>query len=377
MSDSLRVAFVDQTGDITGGAQESLALLLEHLPAYVTPELLLFNDGAYADRARALGVPVTIFPVSLRVSAATREAPRTAAFAALPAVFRLAALLRRKRADVVYTNTVKAHFIGALAARLAGVPAVAHLRDILDGNSRRALRMVLAGSTRRRIAISRVVDQTYRLARTKLIPNPVDLRAYARLPDREPARRTLGLPQGVPIVAIVGRINRWKRQDLFLRVAARLAGQTPCAFAIVGEARFRDAEFEPELRVLSNALGLQDRTFFVPWVDDARTIYAAIDVNCNCSVREPFGRTTVEAAAARVPTVCFDDGGSADVVDDGVSGAVVAAADEEAFAGAVMRLVTDENLRRNSGVAAQAATVRFDPVVHAVRVATVLREAAR
>jgi glycosyltransferase involved in cell wall biosynthesis len=72
-------------------------------------------------------------------------------------------------------------------------------------------------------------------------------------------------------------------------------------------------------------LGVRERVTFVPWLDDVREIYAATDVNANCSTREPFGRAAVEAAACGVPTVCFDDSGAAETGVDGVTACTIAA----------------------------------------------------
>jgi glycosyltransferase involved in cell wall biosynthesis len=188
----------------------------------------------------------------------------------------------------------------------------------------------------------------------------------------------LGIPiDDVPLIGIVGRINRWKGHDRFLRIVAAVNRVVPIRCAIVGEARFRDADFVPELHALAAQLGIADRTSFVPWLADPRLAYAALDVHCNCSEREPFGRSIVEAAAASVPTVAFDDGGAADIIDDGVDGALVPAGNIDAFTDGVLRLVRDRSLRDRTGNAARLASTRFAAPSHAQLVAEVLRRSAR
>jgi glycosyltransferase involved in cell wall biosynthesis len=373
----LRVAFIDQTGAAhTGGAQESLLLLLRHLPADIDPQVVLFEPGAYAERIRATGVPVHIVPLAPDLLAIPREHPVAAGMRSYPQACRaLAARLRALNVDAVHTNSIKAHFVGAPAARLAGLPCVVHLRDLLDGAAHLALRTLTATFARERIATSNAVARRYRLGPAHVIANPVDIERYALLPGRRAARRELGLPPGTPLVGLVGRINRWKGHDRFLRMFAAL-GDSRAHAVIVGEARFRDVDFVPDVHALARDLGIADRVSFVPWLDDVRTAYAAIDVNCNCSIREPFGRTTIEAAAAGVPTISFDDGGAGDTIADGVSGTIVPAGDETAFAGALRTYIDDAALRMRRGHAARAHVAPFAAYRHAARVAAVLKVSA-
>jgi len=373
----LRVAFVDQRGSEAGGAERSLALLLDHLPLDVLPTVVLFEDGRYAQSLRARGYRVEIVPIPPALAQSTRERPTLRAAVRLPAAaFHLARLFQCWGVDVVHTNTVKAHLVAASAARIAGLPCVVHLRDILEGSSRTALRMIAAGCSQERIAISRAVARAYALPDTVVIENPLDVNSYGALPDRTEARRDLGIGGDEPVVAIVGRINRWKGHDRFLRAAARVCARASVQFAIVGAPVFRDADFLEELRALADALGLRSRVHFIGWLDDPRAAYAAIDVLCNCSKREPFGRTIIEAAAAGIPSVCFDDGGAAEAVIHGVTGLVVPAEDEAALAAAILTYVFDPDQRAAAGAAARAATLRFDARRHADKVVGVLRRAA-
>lgn len=371
----MRVAFVDQVGGKPGGAEESLALLLAHLPTDITPSIILFEDGEFAQRMRERGYATHVIPVSDRLRAVKRERLTPAAIAALPAaVAKVARLLGCEPFDLVHTNTVKAHLIAAPAARIRRIRAVMHLRDMVAGPGRAALVGVASACTRERIAISHALSHWYALPRTTVIANPVDLSAYASIPQRQDARRELGIPvDDLPLIGIVGRINRWKGHDRFLRIAAAVNAIRPVRCAIIGEARFRDADFVPELHRLAHDLGLRERTTFVPWLNDPRIAYAALDLHCNCSEREPFGRSIVEAAAAGVPSVAFNDGGATDIIRDGIDGKLIPPGDESAFALAIVTLLGDETTRNRTSAAARAGSSRFAAQRHAQLVAEILR----
>ena len=372
----MRAAFIDQTGDKAGGAEESLALLLRFLPPEIAPTVIVFEDGEYAERLRAGGLPVIVFAIPGALATTTREHAGGGGMLQLPgAIRRMAALLRASAFDVVHTNTVKAHLIGAPAARLAGIPCVMHLRDALTGTGRLALRSVARLGAHERIAIASTVADAYALPRTTVIENPVDLVRYEQLPDRRATRARLGLPLEGVVIGIVGRINRWKGQDVFLRAVAHAAQRVAVHCAIVGEPRFRDADFVPELHALAADLGLQDATTFVPW-DDPAAIFAALDVHVNASQREPFGRTVIEAAAAGVPSICFADAGVVEFVERGVTTLVVPAGDHIALGDAIARFAADAPARGAAGRASRLWSHRFAAPRPARRVADILERVA-
>jgi glycosyltransferase involved in cell wall biosynthesis len=371
----MRVAFIDQQGRHAGGAEESLALLLRFLPPNIEPLAVFFEDGPFADRIRGYGIDVVIHALPERIRRSTREKPLVkSAMSVPPSALELSRILRHERVDLVYTNTLKAHVVGGFAARLAGLPCVSHLRDILEGPSLEAMRFVLRTCSVRRVAISRAVADCYALPHTDVILNPLDLAAYDALPSRSEARSALGIAWDGPLVGIVGRINRWKGHDRFLRIARSVTDHVPARFAIIGKALFRDEDFEYELRSLVRALQLEESVMFIPWLDDPRLAYAALDVLCNCSTREPFGRTTIEASAAGRPTICFDDGGAAEAIDRGVSGEAIAPGDERGFADAILGYLRDAERLSDARSGAIAHARRFGAELHASNVArTIVR----
>jgi glycosyltransferase involved in cell wall biosynthesis len=110
---------------------------------------------------------------------------------------------------------------------------------------------------------------------------------------------------------------------------------------------------EAKLRGLANELGLGDVTRFVGAVPHAEVpgylhqmdVYVAV----SRSDSESFGVAILEASACGLPVVVSDAGGLPEVVEDGTTGFVVRREDPEATAGALLKLVTDESLRRRMG----------------------------
>ena len=102
---------------------------------------------------------------------------------------------------------------------------------------------------------------------------------------------------------------------------------------------------------------------------------AALDVLVHCpAAPEPFGRALAEAMAAARPVVAANCGGIPEFVRDGESGYLVAPRDIAGFAKAVVRLLSDRELRHQFGVAGRSrAAALFSPQAHAERVVAAYR----
>jgi len=81
---------------------------------------------------------------------------------------------------------------------------------------------------------------------------------------------------------------------------------------------------------------------------------------------EPFGVPPVEAMAVGVPVIASRSGGIVETVEDGETGLLVEPGDEPALAHAILRLLSDEGLRKSMGTAGRKRAVElfsFDRVV--------------
>lgn len=359
----MRLAIIIHHGGSAAGAEHALLQFLERSPESLEPVLFFLEDGAFAQAMRRRFGSVSIVPMSERVAAAQRSGlPLNAVADSLAVVWRLSKALRAAAPDMVLTNSMKAHIIGSLAAKLAGVPCVNYVHDIVAGPARTLLQTVSRLCAVERLTCSKAVAASLGIERTTAVYAPIETATFQQLPERSAARLALGLPDdGLPIVALVGRIARWKGQDRFIRIAADVLRTTPAHFVIVGSALFGcDPKYVSELTAAVAAAGLQQRVHFVPWQEDLRNVYGAIDLACNTSSREPFGRTSLEALAAGVPVVCFDDAGVCEIFVQHQGGTHVPAGDEVAFARVVRAYLTDPLLMANAQAAARIAAAPLD-----------------
>jgi len=279
-------------------------------------------------------------------------------------VLRIARLACRMKADVIHTNGTKAHLIGGLAGRLAGVPVAWHLHDFPPSEwAGRAFAIAARRLPAAMFSTSRAVAAAAKTVagRTPIttVYNPVDLGEFHPAISPKGLRRTLGIGEDVPVVGLVAHLTRWKGHELFLSIARSLASspRRPC-FVVAGGPIYETnghAGYADFLRKRAAELGLSDRVTFLGEREDVADVMAGLAVLVHTpTAPEPFGRVLAEAMAVGRPVVAARCGGIPEVVEDRVTGLLVAPGDVSGFASAVARLLDDPQLRADLGAAGRA-----------------------
>lgn len=161
--------------------------------------------------------------------------------------------------------------------------------------------------------------------------------------EKRGARHALRLPVDVPVMLFVGRIQPLKGLDVAVETLARLADRRT-RLVVVGGASGNEGESEVvRVRSLIEALGVADRVDFVaPQAHHMlSTYYRAADVVIVPSRSESFGLVALEAAACGVPVVASGVGGLITIVDDGITGHLVADRSPDVFADHVDRILAN------------------------------------
>lgn len=353
-----------------GGAERALAGLARNLPAHGFSVAAVSLEAGPAVEWLDAVCPVTVIPAGRL---------RNLARAALT-VRRLRMLIRELGARVVVSNQGKGHLYGGWAARRAGVPAVYwnHVIPEPDRLNRLAARVparVIVCTTELAAAAQRRLTPRATVA---VIPPGIDVVGVsARRGSGVTLRRDLGWGDE-QVVGIVGRLQAWKGQDVFLDAAARLSADLPSAsFAVVGGAVLGwEGDEEGRLKARAADFGIADRVHFAGHQDDPYPWIDALDVLVHAStLPEPFGLVLVEAMALGTPVVATAAGGPLEIVEDGVSGLLVPPGDASAMAGAVRRILGDSALAAGLAAAGRQRAGAFSERAMAERFAAVLAQA--
>jgi glycosyltransferase involved in cell wall biosynthesis len=186
-----------------------------------------------------------------------------------------------------------------------------------------------------------------------VIASPLGFAPFRRERAPEPDRLRVG---------IIGRLDPWKGQHVFLEAFAKAFPDGGADAVVVGAKLFGEQGYELELERRAAALGLEDRVEFRGFRDSVEEELRRLDVLVHASILpEPFGQVVVEGMAAGLAVVAADAGGPAEVVEDGVDGVLCPPGDVDALALALQRLAADPDLRRRLGDAARERAKNFTP----------------
>lgn len=288
----------------------------------IDPQRVEYHIGAFVaepsaahplvDAARSRGLNVHPIPDHRRLSGELVDA--------------VVELLDRLRIDVLHTSEFRSNVLGLLCRRQRAIRLVSTVHGWIANDLRgkvyaladrillrRFDRVVLVSrALRRRLPKWWVPDRRVRVLHNALMVESYGqevLSAARRVPDPRSDIRLLN----------VGRLSPEKGQDLLLRAVARLRAEYPdlgLAFAGVGP-------LEQELRRLTERLAIADRVTFLGYVSDMPALYAKTDLVVQSSFTEGLPNVMLETAYLSVPVVATAVGGTAEVIEHGVSGWLV------------------------------------------------------
>lgn len=261
----------------------------------------------------------------------------------------LARLARRTGSAVIHTHLSSAAWHGSLAARLARIPAVAHVRALNSPHWYRGARRV--------IAVSHAVKQHLaarglREGRIDVVYNGVDPARYYLPCTREEARLRAGLPTDGVLVGVVAHLTPRKGHAVFLEAFGRIAPRFPgCRAIFLGEGT------EMQVRTIRDQaarLGLSPRLILAGFHLDVLPYYAAFDIVVLPSVAgEGLPRALLEGGLMGRPAIASNLSGAPEIVRDGETGFITPVGDVACLADRLELLVADGALRERMGRAAR------------------------
>ena len=179
--------------------------------------------------------------------------------------------------------------------------------------------------------------------------------------DQGGARAALDLPDDVPVILFVGRIQPLKGPDVAIR-ALHALGRPDALLLVVGGASGSDGDTEVErARQLVDELGLHRQVRFVPPQPHhiLSTYYRSADVVVVPSRSESFGLVALEAAACGIPVVASAVGGLLSLVDHDETGFLIPDRDPIRFAKAIGRILDEPLLARSMSDASARRAARY------------------
>jgi len=278
------------------------------------------------------------------------------------ALLRLAAFFRQEQVDALLLCLPRDVKAGGLAAKLAGVRDIIYRRGIAVPVRNRALNRLLFRHVLTKLIVNS--EETRRCVlgenaallppeRIHLIYNGFDVAAFdARQSEPLVARRP-----GELVIGTAGRLTEQKGQRLLIEAAALLRAQNAPPFRVLIAG---SGELEQELKAQVRARGLEAQVEFLGFVHDMKAFHQCLDIFALPSLWEGFGFVLAEAMTLGLPVAAFRVSSIPEVVQADETG-LLCPPEPAALAANLLRLLRDENLRRNLGEKGRARVLqRFE-----------------
>jgi len=256
--------------------------------------------------------------------------------------WKLGALIKALKIDVIHANTRVTQVLAALLAWRCRVPYISTCHGYFKV---RLSRRWWPCWGRKVIAISEPVrrhlveDFGVSPDQVVLIHHGIDLKRFnPRSPQEKAAlRRFWSIPEQKRVVGHIGRLSVVKGQIYFFEAARALLGRRDdLLFLMIGEGPEKTA-----LKAFIERWGLEPHVRLVASTKDTSLALSLMDVFVMPSLEEGLGLSVLEAQAQGVPVVASRVGGLRDIIEDGVTGRLVAPRDAAALADAIEGLLDD------------------------------------
>jgi len=191
----------------------------------------------------------------------------------------------------------------------------------------------------------------------EIAPNGVDLRPFQNL-SNSIDRQELGFSAEDVVLIYVGRLGPEKNLQFLLRsFAGVVQAYDHARLLLIGDGPER--ETLQELVTHTNICDCVKFTGMVPYEKIPAYLQIA-DAFVTASVSEVHPLTVVEAMAAGLPVLGISSPGISDTIQDGESGYIVAHEDMASFTAKMVRLVREDDYRRQMGETARQAAAEYD-----------------
>ena len=282
-------------------------------------------------------------------------------------LFSLVRLFRREKFSLVHLHTPKASLLGAIAAKLSGVPKVVYtihgfyFHDGMKWPARsffvfweKIISMCVDSAlSQNRADVGTAINSgLYREGKISFLGNGIDIVRFdpekVSTDQRLRTRRSFGISGTCPVVGVVARLVREKGLlDLFESIVMLKREFPNVHLLLVGPA---DGKRKDGIAQDTAAyFGLKEDITFTGMRLDLPELLSIMDVFVLPSYREGFPRALMEASSMRLPVVATDIRGCREAVEDGVTGLLVPVGDPKGLAAGIAAILRDRAFAERLG----------------------------
>ncbi len=288
-------------------------------------------------------------------------------------VGQILAAIDEHRINIVHTHDFRSNLAGLYCARRRGLPVIATchgwIANNLKGSAKRYIDIKLLSRFDQIVTVSelmktQLVSRGISARKIEVIVNSLVINNFEPAADDKRFRQELGVADTTCLVLNVGRLSREKGQALLLNAVARVRAQEPevcLVFVGIGPE-------EQALKKRASTLGLADNVIFAGYRSDMTKVYNSADLVIQSSFTEGMPNVILESLLMQTPVVATDVGGTAEIVEHGVTGHLVVPNSEQSIVDGIQDFLSNETKHRKMAARGHDLVLeRFDHKSRAIR----------
>lgn len=355
------ILFIHQSAELYG-SDKTLLLLLKNLDKNkFKPIVLLPFDGPLKEALENENIEVVIAPVLKLYRKLFTPKNLIGFFKDIKTAFKIVNELHKKyQFTLIYSNTL-AVLLGIMFAWKNNIKHLWHVHEIIEKPSlfKKAFVGLLSLKSNTHIVYNSQATKVFWELNKSIINKGVVIWNGIEIYTPESStselfdiRKNLFLAQPNEIIlALVGRISRWKGQMILLDAFNNLVQKNEnIKLVFVGAPPPNQEKFQEDLEDRISSFNLNDKVLIIPFQNEIHKIWQAIDIAVVPSTEpEPFGMVAIEAMLAHKPIVASNHGGLTEIIENNATGFLVTPNSVQDLEIALEKLIQNELLRKEMG----------------------------
>ena len=300
-----------------GGAAQSLMDTLKDMGEEIRPIVVMREGIKIKDRFEALGIccyEIPFFTDQIKMGNVTKEKRESDFKQSYEAATKLIYVIEKEKVQLIHINSSISYF-AAIAALMAEVPYVWHIREIMDEHYgceslNNGLKQYLYEQSDKLIAISDYVQKMYYdkyKMTTQRIYNGLVIQRYKQDIDMNKSFHSIFLIAAV-IMPQKGQWDAIKAVELLIN-----KGHKDVKLIIVGEGEER---YVWALKKYIKKQNLSNNVVILPFHSDLSELRESVSYALTCSQSEALGRVTIESMLAGNLVIGARSGGTIEIVGE-------------------------------------------------------------
>lgn len=356
----LNLLFIHQSAELYG-SDKTLLLLLKNLDkSKYNATVILPFEGPLKEELENAEIKVEIAPVLKLYRKMITPKNLISFFTDIKKAFKiLNTLSKENKPDIIYSNTLAVLF-GIFYAKKTKTKHLWHVHEIIESPKvfTKTFKKLLAQKSNTAIVYNSYATQKFwsqpaTKNKEQVIWNGIEL-PKTQLQNSEIVNiktKIFNANEKDIIIALVGRISRWKGQQVLLEAFEKLKEETQnIKLVFIGSPPPNQVGFQIQLEEKIKEKNLETNVTIIPFTKNIEALWQSVDIAVVPSIEpEPFGLVAVEAMLAKKPVIAANHGGVAEIVVNNETGFLVKPNHINELKEALEKLINNQKLRTNFG----------------------------